>query len=78
MMTEEQLITETIELLQKTHHTHSTRGQILKTAFRKYVALSQSDVSGSVCTCAKFRETPMINGKHICSICNKPIAQTNL
>lgn len=32
----------------------------------------------SVCTCTKFRETPMINGKHICSICNKPIMQTDL
>jgi hypothetical protein len=31
---------------------------------------------GTVCTCTKFRETPMINGKHICSICNKPIVQT--
>ena len=35
-------------------------------------------VMGSVCTCTKFRETPMINGKHICSICNKPIAKTDL
>ena len=35
-------------------------------------------VISSVCTCTKFRETPMINGKHICSICNKPIAQTDL
>lgn len=35
-------------------------------------------VISSVCTCTKFRETPMINGKHICSICNKPIVQTDL
>lgn len=32
----------------------------------------------AICTCTKFRETPMINGKYICSICNKPIAQTDL
>lgn len=41
-------------------------------------ALCQPPVIGSVCTCTKFRETPMINGKHICSICNKPIVQTDL
>jgi hypothetical protein len=41
-------------------------------------ALRQPLVIGSVCTCTKFRETPMINGKHICSICNKPIVQTDL
>lgn len=41
-------------------------------------ALSQPLVISSVCTCTKFRETPMINGKHICSICNKPIVQTDL
>ena len=35
-------------------------------------------VISSVCTCTKFRETPMINGKHICSVCNKPIVQTDL
>lgn len=40
--------------------------------------LRQPPVIGSVCTCTKFRETPMINGKHICSICNKPIVQTDL
>ena len=31
--------------------------------------------SNSVCTCTNFRETPMINGKYICSICNKPITK---
>ena len=41
-------------------------------------ALRQPLVIGSVCTCTKFRETPMINSKHICSICNKPILQTDL
>ena len=41
-------------------------------------ALRLSAVMGSVCTCTKFRETPMINGKHICSVCNKPIVQTDL
>jgi hypothetical protein len=41
-------------------------------------ALRQPIVIGSVCTCTKFRETPMINGKHICSICNKPIVQIDL
>jgi hypothetical protein len=41
-------------------------------------ALRQPLVIGSVCTCTKFRETPMINDKHICSICNKPIVQTDL
>lgn len=41
-------------------------------------ALRQPLVISSVCTCTKFRETPMINGKHICSICNKPIVQTDL
>jgi hypothetical protein len=41
-------------------------------------ALRQFAVISSVCTCTKFRETPMINGKHICSICNKPIVQTDL
>lgn len=40
--------------------------------------LRQPPVVDSVCTCTKFRETPMINGKYICSICNKPIAQTDL
>jgi hypothetical protein len=40
-------------------------------------ALCQPIVIGSVCTCTKFRQTPMINGKHICSICNKPIVQTD-
>ena len=40
--------------------------------------LRQPPVIGSVCTCTNFRETPMINGKHICSICNKPIVQTDL
>lgn len=44
----------------------------------EYVALCQSPVIGSVCACTNFRETPMINGKHICSICNKPIVQTSL
>jgi hypothetical protein len=44
----------------------------------KNQALRQPPVIGSVCTCTKFRETPMINGKHICSICNKPIVQTDL
>jgi len=39
--------------------------------------LHQPLVIGLVCTCTKFRETPMINGKHICSICNKPIVQTD-
>ena len=39
---------------------------------------SNVPVISSVCTCTKFRETPMINGKHICSICNKPIVQTDL
>lgn len=39
---------------------------------------AQPAVIGSVCTCTNFRETPMINGKHICSICNKPIVQTDL
>ena len=38
----------------------------------------QPAVISSVCTCTKFRETPMINGKHICSICNKPIMQTDV
>lgn len=38
----------------------------------------QPAVISSVCTCTKIRETPMINGKHICSICNKPIVQTDL
>ena len=41
-------------------------------------ALRQPPVIGSFCTCTKFRETPMINDKHICSICNKPILQTDL
>ena len=41
-------------------------------------AFRQPLVIGSVCTCTNFRETPIINGKHICSICNKPIAQTDL
>lgn len=41
-------------------------------------ALRQPLVISSVCTCTKVRETPMINGKHICSICNKPILQTDL
>lgn len=41
-------------------------------------ALRQPLVISSVCTCTKFRETPMINGKYICSICNKPIVQTDL
>lgn len=36
-------------------------------------ALRQQLVIGSVCACTNFRETPMINGKHICSICNKPL-----
>lgn len=40
-------------------------------------AFRQQLVIGLVCTCTKFRETPMINGKHICSICNKPIVQTD-
>ena len=31
--------------------------------------------SNLVCTCTNFRETPMINGKYICSICNKPITK---
>ena len=35
-------------------------------------------VISSVCTCTKVRETRMINGKYICSICNKPILQTEL
>lgn len=41
-------------------------------------ALRQPTVISSVCTCTKVRETPMINGKHICSICNKPIVETDL
>jgi len=41
-------------------------------------ALRQPLVIGSVCTCTNFRETPMINSKHICSICNKPIVQTDI
>ena len=41
-------------------------------------ALRQPLVISSVCTCTKFREMPIINGKHICSICNKPIVQTDL
>ena len=45
---------------------------------RQVLALCQPLVIGSVCTCTKFRETPMINGKHICSICKKPIVQTDL
>lgn len=51
---------------------------------RKYQAIAtlkqlrQPPVISSVCNCIKFRETPMINGKHICSICNKPIVQTDL
>jgi hypothetical protein len=45
---------------------------------RQVLALRQPLVMESVCTCTKFRETPMINGKHICSICNKPIVQTDL
>jgi hypothetical protein len=40
--------------------------------------LSQPLVISSVCTCTKFRETQLINGKHICSICNKAIVQTDL
>ena len=40
-------------------------------------AFRQPLVIGLVCTCTKFRETPMINGKHTCSICNKPIVQTD-
>jgi len=44
----------------------------------EYAALRQPLVISSICTCTKFRETPMINGKHICSICNKPIVQTDL
>jgi hypothetical protein len=49
-------------------------------ALKKYreLALRQPTVIGSVCTCTKFRETTMINGRHICSICNKPIVQTDL
>jgi hypothetical protein len=43
-----------------------------------YLKLRQPPVSGSVCTCTKSRETPMINGKYICSICNKPIVKTDL
>jgi hypothetical protein len=27
-------------------------------------------VSGLVCSCTQTRETPIINGKYICSICN--------
>lgn len=44
----------------------------------QYAALRQPPVIGSVCTCTNFRETPMINGKHICSVCNKQIVQTDL
>jgi len=40
--------------------------------------LCQPPVIDSVCTCTKFRETPMLNDKHICSICNKPIVKTAL
>jgi len=47
-------------------------------AYEKLTALRQPLVIGSVCTCTNFREAPMINGKHICSICNKPIVQTDL
>lgn len=46
--------------------------------FDEFAALRQPAVIGSVCTCTNFRETPMINGKHICTICNKPIVQTDL
>ena len=35
--------------------------------------LRQPHVISSVCTCIKNRETPVINNKHICAICNKPI-----
>jgi len=35
-----------------------------------------ADVSSLVCSCIKLRQTPLINGKFICSICNKPIEQT--
>lgn len=40
--------------------------------------LHQPTVISSVCTCITSRETPMINGRYICSICNKPIEQTDL
>jgi hypothetical protein len=41
-------------------------------------ALRQPLVIGSLCTCTKLRETPIINGKHICSVCYKLIVQTDL
>ncbi len=37
---------------------------------------NQSTPISSICTCTNFRATPMINGKYICSICNKPIVPT--
>lgn len=47
-------------------------------ALKKYreLALRQPPVSSLVCSCTQNRETPIINGKYICSICNKPIEQT--
>lgn len=35
-------------------------------------------VINQVCTCTEVRQTPVINGKNICSICNKPVVQTCL
>ena len=29
--------------------------------------------NNGICCCSSDRQTPLINGKHICSICNKPI-----
>jgi hypothetical protein len=34
-------------------------------------------IVGSLCTCTQFRETPEINGRHICSFCNNPILPIN-
>lgn len=57
---------------------HKDSRELLAIILEQYAALRQPLVISSVCTCTKFRETPMINGNHICSICNKPIVQTDL
>jgi len=76
---------EQLEILKKwvaTGQVKTARGRhhddLLTLIGQMEIALSQPPVIGSVCTCTKFRETPMINGKHICSICNKPIVQPAL
>lgn len=40
-------------------------------------AIGSNEQAEKVCTCIDWRETPMINGRYICSICNKPIVQTD-